>query len=102
MLDNVLKACEDLDVTVLYYTTLNPFDKKTLLENFNENLIIIEPYYKGGLNYKINESLPELKYRIMNIGVPHEFLTNYGTKLEHDKNLNLDVDGIKLSVKKFI
>ena len=27
MLDEVMKACEGMDVTVLYYTTLEPFDK---------------------------------------------------------------------------
>jgi transketolase len=102
MLDRTIKACENLDVTILYYTTVNPFDTKTLQENLNENLILIEPYYKGGLNFKINECLNGNKYRILNIGVPHNFLTNYGKKIDHDKNFNLDVDGIKSSVEKFI
>jgi transketolase len=95
LLDNVLSATIDMDVTILYYTTINPFDSDLLLENFNENIILIEPYYEGGLNYKINKALSNKKYRLNNIGVPHNFLTNYGSKLEHDKNLNLDSEGIR-------
>jgi transketolase len=95
LLDNVLSATIDMDVTILYYTTINPFDSDLLLENFNENIILIEPYYEGGLNYKINKALSNKKYKLNNIGVPHNFLTNYGSKLEHDKNLNLDSEGIR-------
>ena len=95
LLDNVLSATIDMDVTILYYTTINPFDSDLLLENFNENIILIEPYYEGGLNYKINKTLLNKKYRLNNIGVPHNFLTNYGSKLEHDKNLSLDSEGIR-------
>ena len=95
LLDSVLSATIDMDVTVLYYTTINPFDSDLLLENFNENIILVEPYYEGGLNYKINKALSNKKYKLNNIGVPHNFLTNYGSKLEHDKNLNLDSEGIR-------
>ena len=56
MLNNVLEATENLDVTILYYTTINPFDHEILLSNFNEKIILVEPYYEGGLNYKINKN----------------------------------------------
>lgn len=95
MLSKTLEACEDLDVNVLYYTTINPFDAELLLEGFNENIIIIEPFYEGSINYKITKALEGRKYKLTNIGVPHQFLTNYGTKEEHDKHLSLDVEGIR-------
>jgi hypothetical protein len=76
-----------------FYGKLASFD--TLIENFNEKIIIFEPYYEGALNYKISKSLNNKKYNITNVGVPHVFLTNYGTKKEHDKNLGLDKIGIK-------
>jgi len=95
MLTNVLKATEKLDVTILYFTTLNPIDKEIILENFNEKIILVEPYYEGGLNYKINKILENKKYSLSNIGVPHNFLLNYGKKIEHDKHLNLDSEGLK-------
>lgn len=99
MLNNVLEATKDLDVTILYYTSINPFDCELLLNNFNEKIILVEPYYEGGLNYKINKTLKGFKYELVNIGVPHKFLTNYGTKLEHDINLSLNVDGIKKTIE---
>ena len=99
MLNNVLEATENLDVTILYYTTINPFDHEILLSNFNEKIILVEPYYEGGLNYKINKTLKGFKYELINIGVPHKFLTNYGTKLEHDINLSLNTDGIKKTIE---
>jgi transketolase len=95
LLQTVLEVCQDLDVTLLYYTTINPFDFDTLIENFNEKIIVFEPYYEGALNYKISKSLNNKKYNITNVGVPHVFLTNYGTKKEHDRNLGLDKIGIK-------
>jgi transketolase len=100
MLGKVLDATEDMDVTILYYTTINPFDGKLLKENFNENIIVVEPFYSGSFNYKINETLQGKKYSLTNVGVPHNFLINYGDKNEHDLNLNLDNKGIKKILKK--
>ena len=48
---------------------------------------------------KINKTLKGFKYELINIGVPHKFLTNYGTKLEHDINLSLNADGIKKTIE---
>lgn len=102
MLQKVMEATENMDVTVLYYTSISPFDSDTLINNFNENIILVEPYYEGGLNYKINKTLNGKKYSLTNIGVPIDFLTNYGTKVEHDKNLGLDTLGIKNKIKECI
>ncbi len=34
-LDTVVSACDDLDVTILYYTTAAPFDLETLHNNIH-------------------------------------------------------------------
>lgn len=102
MLQKVLESTKDMDVTVLYYTSIRPFDNETLEEHFNENIILVEPYYEGGLNYIINKTLKGKKYSLSNIGVPVNFLTNYGTKVEHDENLGLDVLGIKNKIEECI
>lgn len=99
MLQRVIESTEDMDVTILYYTSINPFDSETLKNNFNENIVVVEPYYEGGLNYNINKTLEGKKYSLVNIGVPHNFLKNYGTKEQHDRNLNLGVLGIKNRIK---
>lgn len=101
-LKNTLEATQNMDVTILYYTTLSPFDSDTLLENFNENIILIEPYYEGGLNYVINKALEGKMFKITNIGVPHKFLTNYGTKQEHDTHIGLDKKGIEKKIENAI
>ena len=101
-LKNTLEATQNMDVTILYYTTLSPFDSKTLIENFNENMVLIEPYYEGGLNYVINKSLEGKMFKITNIGVPHKFLTNYGTKQEHDTHIGLDKKGIEKKIENAI
>ena len=102
MLDRVIESCSDLDVTILYYTTISPFDYELLYNNYNENIIICEPYYEGCLNYEINKTFSDKIHRILNIGVPHRFLTNYGKKEEHDNSLGLDMISIKEKIKKFI
>ena len=95
MLQSVLDVCQNLDVTILYYTTLKPFDFNTLKDYFNEKIIIVEPYYEGVLNYYVNSTFKNKKFHIDNIGIPHIFLLNYGTKIEHDKNLKLDKQSIE-------
>lgn len=102
MLEPTINATKNMDVTILYYTTINPFDGECLIDNFNENIIVIEPFYKGSINFKISDSLIGKKYSLLNIGVPHNFLMNYGTKKDHDKDLGLDENGIKNTLEKYV
>ena len=99
MCDNVIKACENLDVCILYYNSIIPFDAHTLQNNFNDKIIICEPFYCGSTNYLINDALIGNKYSIFNIGVPRRFLHNYGDKKQHDHHLMLDVDGIRKRIE---
>jgi transketolase len=101
-LDDVINACEDLDVTILYYTTIYPFDFELIQENFNEKIIIIEPFYEGTVNFLVTNSIKNKKYNINNIGIPREFLKNYGNKREHDLNLGLDSKSLKLKIENYV
>jgi transketolase len=100
MLQDVLDATIDLNVTVLYYTTIRPFDSKILVDNFNETIIVCEPFYAGSTNRLITESLEGKKYKMFNIGVPNCFLTKYGTKKEHDLHWQLDSKSLENRIKK--
>jgi transketolase len=102
MLDNVIEAARDLNVTILYYTTIAPFDYKTLYDNFNENIIICEPYYEGAINYDVDSIFRFKRHRILNIGVPRIFLTNYGIKEEHDIKMGLDAKSLYKEINSFI
>ena len=101
-LDSILEATYDLDVTVLYYNVIIPFDYECLKENFNENIILFEPYYVGLLNYEISNLFISEKIRILNIGVPKVFSDKFGTKIENDKLLELDTLSIRKKIKKFL
>jgi len=100
MLQATIDACNEKDVTVLYYTTIQPFDGQLLLEHFNNRFIIIEPFYSGSTNFLINRALEGKKYSIFNAGVPRQFLTNYGSKQEHDSFLGLDFKGLKNTINR--
>jgi len=95
MLDRVVEACKDLDVTILYYTTIIPFDSDTLLQNLNSKIIVCEPFYESSTNMLISKELTNHHYSILNIGVPRHFLNHYGSKQDQDIFLKLDQQNIR-------
>ncbi|MFM1756531.1 MAG: hypothetical protein RL621_1492 [Bacteroidota bacterium] len=95
MLEKVIDACKDIDVTILYYTTLSPFDGNLLKENFqNGKLAIVEPFYEGTTAHLILKELEATPISIKSLGVPREFLNRYGSASEHDEFLSLDTKNI--------
>lgn len=103
MLDLVLEATKDFDVTLLYYTTLAPFDSQTLKENSESGRILLcEPYYSGALSSNIVKALFPQKIIFDTLGVPCEFMENYGKAEEHDKYIGLTVENIKLRIKQLV
>lgn len=77
-LERVIKAVSDLDVTILYYTTIEPFDYDTLANNLiSGKLLICEPYYEGALLYDVIIHLKRQLFIDM-VGIPHEFCKHYG------------------------
>jgi len=101
ILDEVIKATENIDVTILYYSTVKPFDYEILLENFHKNIIICEPFYSGSINYEITKHLDK-EYKITNLGIPHQYIHHYGTKEEVDEYLKLDYISLNKRIKKLI
>lgn len=102
MLDKVLAAVGDLDVTIIYLTTIRPFDFKTVKRNISGNKIIIcEPYYSGAITEDILNCVTK-PVRIDHIGVPKEFLTKYGNREEQDEFLGFSEKKIRQRIKKII
>lgn len=96
MLDEVMKVCQDNDVTVLYYTTLEPFDQKTLAENCpSGKILVVEPEYEGTLLYDIYKSLPHRSLQIEHVAFPREIFRNYGSYEEKMKYYGLTEAAIK-------
>jgi transketolase len=104
MLQAVIEATLDLDVTVLYYTTIIPFDKEALNENITSSgrVILIEPFYTGSTLHLITGALDGLKVSIKTIGIPREFLRKYGKSEEHDEELELNSKTLSRKISEFI
>lgn len=80
MLDEVMAACKGRDVTVLYYTTMEPFDRETLMENCpSDKVLVVEPEYEGTLLNDILKALPGRSLQIEQVAFPREIFRNYGT-----------------------
>lgn len=102
MLDSVIEACGDEDVTILYYTTLVPFDGITLRENLvNEKILLCEPHFEGALLPAIIDSVKDCAVKIKCVGVPRKINRNYGTKIEKDICFGLIDKDIRLEIRKF-
>ena len=96
MLDKVMQACKDKDVTVLYYTTLEPFDGETLAKEApNGKILIVEPEYAGSLTYDVHQALSGRALQIENVAFPREIFRNYGTYDEKMEHYGLTVENIK-------
>ncbi len=105
MLDRTLAAVEDLDLTVLYATTVAPFDEETLRDavaKASSDVILVEPYYEGGLVQDIARALRDIPTRIEAIGVPRRVLERYGPPERLDQEVGLTVDGIRTRITSFL
>jgi transketolase len=108
MLDRVVEAVRDFHVTVLYCTTVAPFDAETLRAETlgaagpGASIILVEPYYEGTLVPEILAALRPRPVRVEAIGVPRRILSRYGSVEEHDADVGLDVAGIRARVEAFL
>ena len=84
MLKLAIDATEGLDVTILYYTSVAPFDYETLSNNCPSGRVIVcEPYYKGALLYDVVRALGGNISYIETFGLPHVFCEHYGTTTQN-------------------
>lgn len=103
MLDMVLKAVDDLDVSVLYYTTVAPFDQRTLEDNCpSGNVVICTPFYVDALLNDVISAMPDRKLLVREIGIPKEFIRHYGYTRDHYAAMNLTTERIESEIKELI
>jgi transketolase len=97
MLSRTLEACEGLDVTVAYTTSVRPFDGDGLaaVAGSDPFVIAVEPFYEGTLIPALADALRDVPSRFAAIGVPRRFITAYGSAREHDRDLGLDAAGLR-------
>lgn len=80
MLDDVMEACKGKDVTVLYYTTLEPFDRETLARHCAMGKVLVcEPEFQGTLDHDVLQALRGRAVQLESVAFPKEIFRNYGT-----------------------
>ena len=103
ILDVVLEATKDLNVTILYYTTVVPFDGYTLRENCpSDKVAVVEPFFEGTLAHDIVAATYGKRISLLSIGVPRRFNTEYGRPGDHDLRYGLNIGQIKTRLEQFI
>ena len=108
MLAATWEAVKDLDVTLLYCTTVVTFDAETLQsvcpdqQRQRSKIVLVEPYYEDVLVPDICAAMGRVPVSIESIGVPHKVLSRYGTPEQHDEALGLTPGGIRRRVERFL
>lgn len=105
MLDTVLAATRDVDVTVLYATTVRPLDVAGLQAAVHRadraDVLLVEPYLEGTSAHLVAEALADVPHRLRSLGVKRDFeLRAYGTAEDHDSAHDLDVLGVAAAVRR--
>ncbi len=103
MLDRALEASAKLDVTVLYATTVRPFDADTLrAELHGPAVVLVEPYLQGTSALWVSEALRDVPHRLLSIGVRRMEHRHYGTPEQHDEAHCLDVASLRHRIGQFL
>ena len=91
-------ATKDLDVTIIYCTTVKPFDFASIERFLNKKIIIVEPYYSSPLLTNILRKNDSLNVDVSTIGVPNDFINKYGSRNDIDKMLGMDPKSIRKKI----
>ncbi len=105
MLDDVLAAAEGLDVTVLYATTVRPFDAVALRAATlaaGTDVVLVEPYLAGTSTTAANDALADVPHRVLGLGVGRAELRRYGTVTEHLTAHGLDPHALRERISAFV
>jgi transketolase len=103
MLDAVVEASSDLDVTILYYNCIWPFDSELLRKNIDSSkLLVIEPFYENTMAPVIQHFLSDRSVMTCSKGIPRKFVTKYGKTDEHYEEFGLTSHGIRNEIQRMI
>jgi transketolase len=103
VLDDVLAATRDLDVTVLYAATVRPFDAQTLRATLGRaDVVLVEPYLAGTSSRLVADALVDVPHRTLGLGVRAEELRRYGGPREHQRAHGLDAVSLRASIDAFL
>ncbi|GGV66943.1 MULTISPECIES: transketolase family protein [Streptomyces] len=104
LLDAVLEATEGLDATVLYATTVRPFDGEALRRATRAggtDVVLVEPYLAGTSTAAANDALADVPHRVLGLGVGRAELRRYGTVEQHTAAHGLDAASLRQRISGF-
>lgn len=103
VLDDVLTAVSTMDVTVLYASTIRPFDHVGLrraVAAARPDVVLVEPYLRGTSSHEVAEALGDVPHRLRALGVRRDAEVHaYGTAADHDRLHGIDAAGIAEAVR---
>jgi len=105
MLDATLAATEGLDVTVLYASTVRPFDKSALRRATGAagtDVVLVEPYLAGTSTAAAGDALTNVPHRVLGLGVGRRELRRYGLVDEHLAAHGLDARSLRERITGFL
>jgi len=106
MLDAVLEATAGRDVTVLYASTVRPFDAATVAaavgRSVRPDLVLVEPYLAGTSAPFATEALASFPHRVLALGTRREELRHYGSWQEHIAGHGLDAAALRDRIDAFL
>ncbi|MFI1164344.1 transketolase family protein [Streptomyces sp. NPDC020801] len=105
LLDAVLDATQGLDATVLYATTVRPFDRAALRRATaaaGTDVVLVEPCLAGTSTAAANDALADLPHRVLGLGVGRAELRRYGHVEDHVAAHGLDVRSLRERISGFL
>ena len=103
VLDDVLAATADRDVTVLYAHSVRPFDEATLRALLTTpDVVLVEPWLAGTSARVVADALRDVPHRLLPLGTRRMELRHYGSPAEHQRAHGLDAAGIRRSLESFL
>jgi transketolase len=106
LLDAVLDATSGRDVTVLYASTVRPFDAAAVRQAVGgaaaPDLVMVEPYLAGTSTPFAAEALADVPHRVLALGTGRAELRRYGSWPEHVAAHGLDAAGLRARIDAFL
>lgn len=103
VLDDVLAATAGRDVTVLYASTVRPFDAAGLRSVLGSpDVVLVEPWLAGTSARHVAEALRDRPHRLLTLGVPRAEHRHYGRPEQHLAAHGLDAPGIASALERFL
>nr|AXL05548.1 transketolase [uncultured bacterium] len=105
VLADVLAATSTVDATVLYASTVRPFDHAGLraaVAASAPNVVMVEPYLRGTSAHEVAEALGDVPHRLRSHGVRRDQeVRAYGSAADHDRLHGLDAASLAESITGF-